>query len=217
MLSFFCNIIMVVLHVMSDGVVFTSNRLDPSTIWMLFLPITELSKIRPFLTSFTRHGCLRFWRKKDRLRPHAGRCQKYRISASRTFLSQTVCGWLIVWCMTRIFLHFKAYSAYLYDHSPEGAPEWPKKFCPHMLGVNAKWTCHTGCYVTERVTIFSSVEASTASKRVKKSKWIPDCRHLWDWVREREDLSCVKQFPLLYLDWCSFNWQWSLESYQKHT
>lgn len=74
--SSFATWLWLVLHVMSDGVVFTSNRLDRSTIWMLFLPITELSKIGSFLTSFTRHGCLRFQSKKDRLRPHAAGCQK---------------------------------------------------------------------------------------------------------------------------------------------
>lgn len=65
-------------------------------------------------------------------------CRKYRISASCTFLSQTACGRLIVWCVTRIFLHFKAYSAYLYDHSPERAPEWPKRFC-------LRSSTHVGC------------------------------------------------------------------------
>ena len=71
-------------------------------------------------------GVWGFRRQKDRLRPHAAGCQKYWISVSCTFLSQTVCGWLTIWCMTQIFLHFKARRAYIYVHLPEWAPECPK-------------------------------------------------------------------------------------------
>lgn len=127
--SFFAtNVILLKLHhhVMIDGVVLSSNGCDPSTIWTLFLPIREPLKIGSVVTLFTRHGCLRFQRQKDRLRPHAASCQKYWISVSCTCLSQTVCGWLTIWCMTQIFLHFKAYRAYLYVHLPEWAPECPK-------------------------------------------------------------------------------------------
>lgn len=64
----------------------TSNRLQPSSIWRLFLTVKEPSKIGSFLTSFTRHGSLRFQRKRGKLRPHAAGCQKYLITALCSFL-----------------------------------------------------------------------------------------------------------------------------------
>lgn len=94
---------------------------------------------------------------KGRLWPHAVGCQKYWIAMPCIlFLSQTSCGWLISWCMPRIFLRFKACSAYQSDYSPERATEWPQtakvRVCPHKLNLP-----HS--YVTERIRLFCSVKS----------------------------------------------------------
>lgn len=158
-----CNLIMAVLHAMSDAVVFTSNR-QPSE--GLFLPIREPSKIGSFLTSFTGHGCLMFQRKRETEWDHMLLPDRNIQSLCHAlFLPQSLCGWFIIWCMTRIFLHFKAYSAYLCDHLPERASRvtpddlsvGKAQIHPHMLGIKREWTCHSGRYVTDRTWFFGSV------------------------------------------------------------
>lgn len=59
---FATNVILLKLHhhVMFDGVALSSNECDPSTIWMLFLPIRQPLRIASVVTLFSRHGCLRF-------------------------------------------------------------------------------------------------------------------------------------------------------------
>lgn len=142
MLFFLCCIIILVLHAMSDVVVVTSN--EPSTIWMLFLPVKAPSKIGSFLTSFTRHASLRSRRKKKAEWDHMLLGVRNIKSQRRTlfFLSQTSCGWLIVWCMTQIFLRFKAFSAYLYDRLPERVTQDHWSF---VCGKSARSSTHVGC------------------------------------------------------------------------
>ena len=81
--------------------------------WTLTLLVTEPSEMISLLTSFTRHGCLMFL---EKVRPHAAGCQKYWVGVRCTFLSSTLR------CMTVIFLHFKANSAWALSRAPPPPP-----------------------------------------------------------------------------------------------
>lgn len=96
-------------HAMSDAVVFTSNSLDPSTT-CLSLPITEPFKIASFFTSFTRHACLMFQRKKKKKKTDRAHMLLAMKPPRHAFS-----------CHRPHVFNFKAYSSYLYKLLPEQA------------------------------------------------------------------------------------------------
>lgn len=115
-------------HAMSDEGVFTWSRLVPLIIWIYFLPMTGLSKISCFHTSFTRQGCLT---NSDHMSSAVRNIKSYVMHISAT--NQEAWLDLSFGGMTWILLHFKPCNAGLHDQ--DGTSESPKT--PALFGRSA--------------------------------------------------------------------------------